>query len=309
MEFRSEIERLRGLAIVIVVLSHALFMTANTADGLPVLSALRGATWIFVFVAGYLLAHLRGRYTYRAYLDGKLRNVIAPYLVVVSLIVVTGMARVPDAGLAAHYLTGHTAATPLWFVPMIALFYLAFPIYAWLCTRPWLLIGCAVLACAGSVAIGRNGASDLPFHDFAYFQSAYLVGMAWSVKREQIEALVRRYLVLVIFAALIGTAAAVGPFELIRHAQFFSMAPLVALLMIALQDASPLDRIWFWLAPKSFGIFFLHGIVTDRFAAFEGKVSVYVAVALGLAIVAGCGVVVHCAQQVFGKRSRVLVGS
>lgn len=92
--FLSEVDRLRGVAILLVVVSHALVLATETGVGHVLHTLARGSTWMFVFVAGYLMAHLRDRYGYWGYLRRKLRNVISPYIVVVSLALAFGVTRI-----------------------------------------------------------------------------------------------------------------------------------------------------------------------------------------------------------------------
>ena len=305
MAYFEDIHRLRGVTILLVVLSHGLQVTGNTRAGEAVWHATQGQTWPFVFIAGFLFAHLHRRYDYTRYVQSKLRNVIAPYVVVVSVILALGVALHPGQLLGMYYLTGHLAATPLWFVPMIAIFYLAFPIYNWLARQPRLLFGVAVVAMAASLFSGRPQWNGPVFDAFLFYQSAYLAGMAWRVWYERGEPLLRAAAPLLI--VLVAAVAAYDPPE---EYQLFFVAPLTGLMLLLMKAETRLDPLWNWLAVRSFGIFFLHGIFTDQMVMHWGR-EMPVAIALAACIFVAflCGAIVSLVQLVVGERSRYIVGA
>ena len=301
----EDIHRLRGVTILLVVLSHGLQVTGGTRAGEAVWHATQGQTWPFVFIAGFLFAHLHRQYDYTRYVESKLRNVIAPYVVVVSAILAMGVALQPGELLGLYYLTGHLAATPLWFVPMIAMFYLAFPIYDWLARKPRLLLGVALVAMAASLFAGRPQWNGPVFDAFLFYQSAYLAGMAWRVWHEQGEPMLRAAAPLLI--VLVVAVAAYDPSE--RY-QLFFVAPLTFLMLLVMKAETRLDGLWNWLAVRSFGIFFLHGIFTDYMVNHWGReVPLAIALAACLFVAFLCGAIVSLVQQVAGTRSRYLVGA
>lgn len=311
--FRADFDRLRGIAILLVVVSHTLALSKDTELGQALYTATRGATWMFVFIAGFLFAHLRERYSYTSYLVGKLHNVIAPYAIIVSLIVILGLARVaPRSSLDfwQYYALGHTAASPLWFIPMIILIYLGFPIYRYLCRSPPVLTaatGCAVLYAALSP---RPFFDAGPFANLLFFQSAFLFGLFWRIHQETCERLVREYYPFIVMALAVGILIGKGPSAVFARGQMFAILPMTVLLLSAMRFDSPLNRVWEWFSSRSFGIFFLHGPVTNQLSNHLGREHNALLVLLGgLALIFLCGIVVSAIRQFAGNRSRLLVGA
>lgn len=309
--FVAEIDRLRGFIIVLVVVSHALLVSTDTKLGLALHSAVRGATWPFLFIAGFLFAHLRDRYTWASFSRSKLQNVIAPYVVVVSLLLIFGLSNpLLNKAPLQHYLLGFPAARPLWFVPMIVLFFAAFPFYRSLCKFPRTLLAVTAGSFVLAALAGRPFSEEGPLPNFLYFQSAWLFGMAWNVRRERFDAFVSRYQVLLIMALVAGINMGMGNSPFAQRGQIFMWAPFTALLMQAMRTETPLDPIWSWLATRSFGIFFLHGVVTDQMYFRMSHDHNAVAVVLfSIGLTFACGVLVDGVKRLAGKRSRLLVGA
>jgi peptidoglycan/LPS O-acetylase OafA/YrhL len=311
--FKPEIDRLRGFAILLVVVSHMLALSKDTLLGGAFYTATRGATWPFVFIAGYLFAHLCDRYTYETYLRGKLQNVIAPYLIIVSLIVIAGLARTEFTGpleFWKYYSLGYTAASPLWFIPMIILIYLGFPCYRALCNSHRLLLvvtGCAIILAMSS---GRPSFDAGPLPNFVYFQSAFLFGLSWRVHQELFDALIEKYYPIIILLFVFGINVGMGPVAPFGRGQIFALLPMTILLVAAMRADSPLNRIWEWLADRSFGIFFLHGVVTDQLNARFGRDNdAFLALIGGVALTFACGLLVSLVRHFAGPRSRLIVGA
>lgn len=309
--FVAEIDRLRGFIIVLVVVSHTLLVSIETRLGLALLSATRGATWPFLFISGFLFAHLRERYTWASFSRSKLQNVIAPYVVVVSLLLIFGLSN-PNLSKEPlqHYLLGFPAAGPLWFVPMIVLFFAAFPFYRALCKFPRTLLAVTAGSFALAALAGRPLSEEGPLPNFLYFQSAWLFGLAWRVHRDRFDAFMSKYYALIIMALVAGINIGMGNSPLLPRGQIFMWAPLTALLVVAMRNETPLDHLWAWLASRSFGIFFLHGIATQHLPDLIGtSVNGFVALAIGIALTLACGVAVDGLRMVAGRRSRLLVGA
>lgn len=313
LKFRPDIDRLRGLAILLVVISHTLILSKDTVLGSAFYTATRGATWPFVFIAGYLFAHLRERYTFKSYLYGKLQTVIAPFLIIVSLIVIFGLARIDYASPTEfwkYYALGYGAASPLWFIPMITLIYLGFPLYRALCDQPRLLLVLTACALFLAVAIGRPLFNEGPLSNFNFFQSAFLFGLAWRVHQDRFDSLINTYYPVIILMFIFGVNIGMGPSAPFNRGQILALLPMTVLLVPAMRAESPLNGVWEWLANRSFGIFFLHGVVTDQLVAHLGRgQNPLVALVGGVVLTFACGYAVSLVRYLAGSRSRLLVGA
>ncbi len=313
--FIPEIERLRGVAICLVILSHVFVVTFETNAGSFMLMAVRGTTWIFIFVAGFLFAHLVTGKTFISYLGAKLKYVLLPYIVLTTAILLAGVARDPsiksDIGtLHLYYLLGYPVASPLWFVPMVVLFFLAFPIYRYLLQTKALLPVLTLLFLLLSVLMGRPSFDSGAVTQFMYFQSAYLMGMLWRTHGGQANEMAQRFLPMAVVVCVAGIAAGGMYSGLIRDAQVFVMLALTGILMVVLKQDSAITRLAEFLAPLSFGMFFIHGTLTDRLEIWLGHaVPPAYALLLGVGVIIGSAGVVLAAKHAFGTRARYVIGS
>jgi surface polysaccharide O-acyltransferase-like enzyme len=100
-------------------------------------------TLMFVFISGFLFQHLLYKYNYRNYVVTRFKLVILPYLVVSipAVIAWTFLFQKSSWGIPHNfysepwwyragffYISGKHMA-PLWFIPMIAIFYLLSPLF------------------------------------------------------------------------------------------------------------------------------------------------------------------------------------
>jgi len=174
----ADVHRFRGIAIALVVFSHALVISKSDPIGNVVHETTVGSTWPFVFVSGYLFALLFGKYPYAEYLRNKARNVFLPDISVVSFVIILGLERISGQGpldIINHYFLGHTAVGTFWFIPMILLFFCASPAFNWRYRRPELL----VLASVGFVLIAVFKGRPHPFSG-AIFNALYSPAFIYS---------------------------------------------------------------------------------------------------------------------------------
>jgi len=224
--FLPHINTLRAIAIIVVVAAHAVWTLSWQPDSVTqhLLAFLfANISLPLVFVSGLLFHHLHYRYTYGSYLRRKFLHVIVPYLVVSLPAVFIALSRNPPpeaiypqlAGYSRlyqfgwYYLKGGAHLNfPLWFVPMIALFYLAAPAFS-ACTRQprwyWVILPFSAV----SVLLHRTCFPNLDtLHSAVYFLPAYLLGMWYRQYSQTIEAAFaqrRRWLRGLIVATLLLT--------------------------------------------------------------------------------------------------------
>jgi surface polysaccharide O-acyltransferase-like enzyme len=163
---------------------------------------------LFVFLSGFLFQHLAGRHSYPTFLRKRFTTVVLPYLVV-CLPAAIASALVPRFGTpytditdrSAVYrivwflLKGSTALNiALWFVPMIALYYLLAPAFLQIVRRPR-LYGLLILLVPLSLLAHRP--QLVPHVDTlqasVYFLSAYIAGMWASQYRHRIQPVLSRW--------------------------------------------------------------------------------------------------------------------
>lgn len=345
--FLRYVHSFRAVAIVIIVAGHAVFTLTWPADSVThhiLLDLLDGGTVLFVFVAGFLFHHLSSRYRYREYLTKKLHYVLVPYLLVsIPAVIITLMftdlaarfpelAGTPDAYRAAWLLVkgGATFNYPLWFIPMITVFYLAAPLFIQFIRHPRLYAVLVVLVPLSMLAHRSNELDTLAIA--LYFLPAYLAGMWASQYRERLEPLLDRFWAVLGVAWLAAVLAMLVVLD--HHGNYYGAAPfsqehglidwmfpqklLLCFVLLALMrrvDQIVGDRLRF-LGESSFTIFFVHGyalaVVQVGWGKLtggppEGSLAAALALAVGvvLATLAGTALV----KRVLGRRSRYLIGS
>lgn len=289
--FLPNVHSFRAVAILAVVATHALYdlqwhekerIWAKVA-----VSVVQNGTVAFVFVAGFLFQHLLGRFRYGSYLWTKARFVLLPYVLVSLPYVFLQKARhfgifadwFPRRGesdvlhVALQFLSGDQMPIPLWFIPMIAVYYLLAPVFVAIDRKPhwyWVIPPLILLA----------SFSHRPQHQthlnqsVLYFLPVYLSGMFISHYRERALDWVRSWRWPLI-AAVAGAVAFEVAFRdrtgAIESARMFSTergvfdVNLYAKLILSVLFLEALRRAPSWLhrlahapADMSFGIFFVH---------------------------------------------------
>lgn len=348
--FLSEIHSFRAVAIVAVVMTHVVDLLAwplppSLTERL-IYSLAGNGTVLFLFVAGFLFQHLSARFSYADYLRGKFRNVIVPYLVI-SLPIIASQylrgkgifagGRPPDlAGLLWRVARALALAThqevPFWFIPMIAVLYLAAPLLLFIDRHPrgyWLIAPLLVL----SMFAHRPSHYEQLGQSLVYFFPAYLVGMCFSHYRGGALALVRlwRWPLTALTAGLVvlevwglGRGGAIfsdrifsteaGLVDLNMPIKLLASILLVHLLSRPRIDARVRAKLDY-LAGASFGVFFVHRPLIvlvvkigsrlghQEIAGGLGSLLVISAVATALSLLVVAGV-----RAIAGKRSRSIVG-
>jgi probable poly-beta-1,6-N-acetyl-D-glucosamine export protein len=346
--FLRYVHGFRGFAILAVVATHvteALYWNRSSPFTERAIHAvIRNGTVPFVFVAGFLFQHLSARFRYQKYLVTKLRYVIVPYLIC-SLPALANQffrhvetyASVPPGEplqalsiTVGALLTGSHMPTPLWFIPVIALFYLAAPLFVAVDRRPALYWSIPFLL-VFAMFLHRPLSHGHVWQSALYCLPAYLAGCWASHYRESSLEWFHRHrrLVVVAFVALI----AVELFVLKRSGPVFSARPFsterglvdVDLLAKLIGSFGILEimsageaRLPLWLldlADTSFGIYFIHEYVIEVIAALarrspfpiEHRGLPYLLVLWPLVAVLSY-LIARIMQRVLGKHSRWVIG-
>ena len=346
--FLRYVHSFRAVAIVIIVAGHAVITLGREDDPRTMdflLDLLDNGTILFVFIAGFLFEHLSRKYAYPDYLRKKLTNVIVPYVLVsIPAVAYTVLFTDPAAALP-QYLGGTSPAYQVvwmlltgggtfnyavWFVPMIALFYLAAPGFMQFVKHPrlyWLIVPLLVLS-----TLAHRPPEVITPAIALYFLPAYLLGMWASHLRERLEPLLLRSWPWLM--AVFGIAV-LARFLLSDHhgndyvdhlfSQEFGpidwMFPQKVLLCFALLglmlrlDSVIGDRLNF-LADISFTIFFVHCYLLFAFQVGythltgelpQGNLALWLALTVATVALTALGTAV--AKRLLGRRSRYLIGS
>jgi len=340
--FYRHIHSFRAIAITGVVTQHCMNSIAWTQDSLShsLLAAgiFQASVW-FTFISGFLFQHLSPRFTPSRYFEAKLKNVITPYLIMsIPALLISAFVIHQDSVPPSFYdlpgweriglfiITGKHLA-PFWYIPVIAMFYLAGPLFIRVDRAKWpylLLIPLAAI----SFALGRDGLQGLmgggtlwaPPSKALYLLAPYLLGMLCSRCHQRIADMTWEECNLLVAIALVAFALNVHYFQgESEAAQFvFKMVtcPLLVWGTYRLSDRLS-DKIGV-IATYSFGIYFLHGYLlagVNLIAPYTvlGVVFDYGGVAAWLLLTAtlmlACYLILRSSKKyVLGSSSRLVMG-
>ncbi len=193
--FRS-IEWFRGLAIIFVFITHCL---GGNGDTNPIIfSIFYNGTFIFVVITGFLFWHLIDRYDFKNYIYKKIKFVIVPYILILgipyivfnSIVNVFGMedkfsiSIIHGEGIDFYFrdlayellVGGNWLNQPLWFIPMIFLFFLTTPIIKLIAEskyfKPTLIFFLLV-----SLFSFRPDKHNVPIYCYVHFFGVFLFGI------------------------------------------------------------------------------------------------------------------------------------
>ncbi|MCQ9377368.1 acyltransferase [Methyloversatilis sp. XJ19-49] len=337
--FLQPIHQFRAIAIVLIVGAHVLPVVewkSHLAERL-VAGFTNESSTFFMFISGFLFQHLSQRFEYRRYLWTKFLNVILPYLLlslpaIAMFVFVTqrsglwpGFYDMPKwQQIAMFVLTGKHLA-PMWFIPLMALFYLVAPLLVWADRHArslyWLILPLLVFS-----ALSGRGGQYGPISMFVYFLPVYLFGMVCARYRERVLDLTERALLPLSACALVLYALFVAEVPLGFTIQTVLKPVMIPLILWALfrwggRFGTKLD----YLAEISFGIFFVHayfiaaarlvlagksdtpGTVISHEVLLQGDLFMFV-VAM-FVVILGSMAFIRLAQHLFGRHSRMLVGA
>nr|WP_172656538.1 acyltransferase family protein [Catenovulum maritimum] len=283
---------------------------------------------LFVFIAGYLFQHLSVKYSPNKYYINKLKNVILPYLIIsipaiIVFVYFQQRERVWESfydnpewlQIIYFYLTGRHLA-PLWFVPMISIFFLISPLLIaadknkkiYYLLPIFLLISCWI----------ERG---LPYISFIHFFSAYLLGMFCSHFKHKLNPILSQPKTLLLLGSMI-LAFALGEFFFMKgtmtwvnYLQKISACLFFLGLLIYYGDklTSPIINV---VANASFGIFFIHSyVLTAGKLSYtqlvgdlpSGNPVLHIVITLSTLFL--CVSIILGIQKLFGRSSRYLIGS
>lgn len=234
---------------------------------------------LFVLVAGHFFYALSGNFSYAPFLKNKALNVVAPYAFVsfpAAMIYVLGLKHEHqwldmEWFTSLHYLWRYVYLMfmgahlgPLWFIPMILVYYLMSPLWVWLIKVDkihYVLVAFLLL----SMYVGRAPDNSNFIQSGIYYLPAYLLGMYLGrhpdvVDRMGLHAQVGFWVSLLVLLSL-GGCYAYGITWKVPVALVFGCY----LICICKQKLNHRQKWLDLFARLSFYLFFVHGYVTGFF--------------------------------------------
>lgn len=337
--FLRYIHNFRGFAILTIVATHTVTYLQWSDERIEKIAyiLIANGTVYFVFIAGFLFQFLSSKYEYKSYLNKKLQYVLLPYLLIsipaIALCIIwesynppnwfrDSFSNLPIPGRILMYLLTGAHLSPLWFIPMITIFYIISPILLRVDRQPkayWLLP--ILLTITAVVPRPEHNSSVL--QSFVHFMSIYMMGMFCSHFKEQLFSFVqKKYVWLLIgFLSLTALEMAIVP----RPTAINSLSKLILCVLIIYifwLSESRLPKSFHdtmgFLAELSFGIYFLHDyfliaylMVAYKFGfdQFWLQANLWNFALLFFFGLGGSIISLLLIKRILGKKSRFVVGS
>lgn len=324
--------------------------TLDSTGVLAVLSALlTGGTFYFVFISGFLYRHVfYERMSYGEFMRKKALQVGVPYLVLGSALAVVQM-NISDVHVTIFkhgaelgenrfvdfvvLLATGNMMTAYWYIPFIFVVFLASPLFDRFIRLPFASqVGVLAASLAVAFWVHRPYEALNPIHSFIYFANIYLFGIMFCEYRAKwMPVLTRPAVLLALAAGVLAVAVAedaildkvtdlertardgwlpVG-FDLMILQKYLGILFFCGLLA---RWGDIFGRALSYLAERSFGLYFAHGVVLTAISHAPASLSPHTgsavadfvlyalaAIAISIAVVAG-------AKRVLGRHSRYVIG-
>lgn len=336
------INNLRGVVILMIVFTHAIWTMPVVGPVGEFLDYYIGSgTNFFMFIAGYLFSTQADNFEYKSYINNKLLFVVLPYVIIsfpAAMLYVTGLksnhAWIPmdwyhslDPVSRYLFITVRGAALgPLWFIPMVILFYITSPIFL-LIRKTHAIIPICLAMLVLSWFVDRPEANSNTFQAYLFFFPVYLLGIIAHKYGAFLQRLMPHALPIGIgymlffasfyFIAFSGTGARepTSADEMVLYVPLM-LASLLLMWRYANYRIPFLDM----CARLSFFIFFIHGYFSgmfrvalrrlgDNFSIGHPVLEVLAILGTGLTILFLSLAVYVVLKLLTGKRSRYLIGA
>ncbi|MDD1792038.1 acyltransferase [Enterovibrio sp. ZSDZ42] len=209
--FLQSIHNYRAVAIIAIVMSHSYVYGLEDTTGIisVIKTILTGCTALFVFISGYMFHHIfYKRFEYKKFMKGKFQRIIVPYLILSTFAIIlvyiiksgfyssspeySGIVffSPEDSSLSTaikYYLTGRML-TAYWYIPFAILLFLASPLHFKFIklsknTQIFTIAAFSLI----SVFLHRSYENINPLQMFVYYTPFYLIGIYFSLYREEIN--------------------------------------------------------------------------------------------------------------------------
>lgn len=279
--YLNYINNFRGIAILIIVAGHSLFVFNNNTTAFNVThTLLNNGTILFVFIAGFLFQHLLYKFRFRKYIKNKILYVVLPYLIISTPIIIF----IITSGLISSVMPGNEEVlsyskymqiltllfngshlSPLWFIPMIILYYIISPILYKLDKWKYFYYLLPVLFIV-SLIVPKDFQNVL--QSSVNMFSVYVYGMFFSKHKEQMITFISKtiYIHIILYLVFVSIGIIFGEtglsFYIFGKEQMIHLNKLL-LCNLLIYFLYKYDRVlkekFSMYASYSFGIFFVHG--------------------------------------------------
>lgn len=291
----NSINHFRAVAIIFIVAGHCYGIAGlyvNTFIESVIVNIITGGTFLFVFVSGFLFHHVfYKKYQYKKFVSQKIKNILAPYLLLSALPVFFYVYKKPDLFdgffLPAHdgifneyvlpsikyYLTG-AFLSAYWYIPFILVTFMLSPLhFLFIKAKISWQLGLTFVFCMVSLLMHRSVDNLQVTQSVVYFTSVYLIGILCSLYKDRVYRVLNGkepilLMLIIYFAVLQALTGVVGNYHKLPFSyggldiMFIQKIIMCLFFMVYLHRfESYHSRYLQLLASTSFAIFFLHPIV------------------------------------------------
>lgn len=269
----------RGIAILMVILAHSMSaIPVIDTFGIGLLNLhIDNCTILFVAIAGYLFSVLSNNFSYLPFLKNKFKSVIIPYIFISVPAILLYVLQIKNnhgwidlewfhsslspMGQYVYLMVTGAHLGPLWFVPMIVIFYVLSPLFILIQKKGGLFIA-FFLSLAVGAYLGRPDFNFNALHSFAFFLPAYFLGMLLAEKKGLYESAMKHCEWFLLLYVVLASAVYLT-IEINSSIDLFIKLFLTFLLLAFCRKRINHKIVWLDLfARLSFFLFFIHGYFT-----------------------------------------------
>lgn len=289
--FKYSMENFRAISIIFVMLCHFQSIKNSGQIGDYSTFIFQDATSWFIFISGYLFSYIESNnnFNYKLYLKKKFLNVITPYLILSIPAIAVGfifsrpsLLNLSPTGYIIWSLTvGGNIIGPMWFVPMITIFFLLAPFFNKIFSRADVLLPVAAITLAVSIFTDRPLGSTNPLLSSIHFLGFYVLGALFCKWDEiickmppRVAILAITVLTIIFFVAFIFWAPRAQDSTFLDWAGSLNLlqcgktALLIAAFLFLEKFNNKPSPVLSYIAKISFGLFFVHGFYCAAFSKF-----------------------------------------
>ena len=328
--FLTYIHNFRAIAILFIVALHCYSILQSGAEP----AIIKRGTLLFMFISGFLLQYLSGKFNKTTYWSNKLSYVITPYLIISTPVILARVLAQSHSNdilglfpgfahqsiivqVIVYYLTG-LHLVPLWFIPMICFYYLLAPAFVYLDRdgRIYYLLPAFI---ALSLYITRSQEVYRIHLAFVHYLSVYLLGMFVSRHCQRVLQVTNSIwpILLLVTLAVVILGFVFDKEKIMYFEQFLYIQKLLlcwTFIYVFWKTEKYIPQRLGEISDMSFGVFFLHYyllfIVTiseyKGYIHFKNNFPTFLC--LFIVDITFCIVILKIMKKVFGKKSRYIVG-
>lgn len=292
-EILNYINVFRGLAILLILAGHTMQIGAKDSIINNISYEIwTGGTALFIFISGFLFQHLSNKFEYKNYLKKKWTNVIVPYILtaVPGIILCFCLPKLygnpfdglnPILQIGVFLTTGRVHNVPVWFIPMIIIFFIFSGLLLYLEKKNFLYKLLPLLFII-TIVIPRSDIEpdwliNLDYwhkylayvwyiiNGFIHFSSMYILGMYLSKNKDKIDILYDKrllFIILMIITAIVDIY--------LNHKNIYlngTISKIFLTLTILgylkhyddkIKSKEKINKLLDIIAKYSFGLFFIH---------------------------------------------------